>query len=275
MRTLKLLSLGLTCFLAGTTFQGQKQEQQQPNGPIKPQVGVTPESISAKDDPFYRVDCDDWARLRPSETTVWEKMVAADMTLEEAVFLAVEYAKEERNYPTVRVLSAQFVGGDKPFYEVEVLTWNDKKDKAQRWQVYIGLKLKQVKRWLILERFPGTPVREDKAPLIETESGLLIHDVRPGDGLEATADSTVQVQYVGSILDGTIVFDTYDARNPETFKLSKAPLRGMTEGLVGVRAGGKRKLILPPSLAYGDQGFGGVVPPNAAVILDIEILRVD
>ena len=87
--------------------------------------------------------------------------------------------------------------------------------------------------------------------------------------------STLQVHYVGSILDGTIVFDTYEARKPETFKLSKAPLQGMRKGLVGARAGGKRKLILPPSLAYGDQGFGGVVPPNAAVILDIEILRVD
>jgi len=274
MRTLNLLSLGLTCFLAGTaTFQGQ--DPQQPNGPVKPEVGVAPQSLSAKDDPYYRVDCDDWARLRPTENSVWEKMVAADMTLEEAVFLAVEYAKEERKYPNVRVLSAEFVGGDKPFYEVQVLTWNEEKEQARRWQVYIGLKLKQVKRWLIQERFPGTPVREERAPLIETESGLLIHDIRPGDGLQATADSTVQVHYVGSILDGTIVFDTYEARKPETFKLSKAPLQGMAEGLVGARAGGKRKLILPPSLAYGDKGFGGVVPPNATVILDIEILRVD
>jgi len=275
MRTFHLLTVGLSCFLAGTaTFQGQGRGQQQnPNqGPVKPQLGVTPESVPAKDDPFYRQDCDDWASFLPSETSVWEKLVAADMTLEEAISLAVEYAKEERHYPLVRVQSAQFVAGDKPFFEVMLLTWNENKEKAQRWQVYVGLKTKQVKRWLVQERFPGTPVRGE---LVELPSGLMWHDVREGDGAEVTPESTVQVHYVGSILDGTIVIDTYEARTPDTFAMSKAPVKGMSEGLVGARAGGKRKLILPPELAYGDQGFAGVVPPGAAVIFDVEILRVD
>lgn len=279
MRTFHLLTIGLSCFLAGTaTFQGQQGQQgrarpQDPNqGPMRPEIGVKPESVSAKDDPFYRQDCDDFASFLPSETEVWEKLVAAEMTLEEAVALSVEYAKEERMYPEVRVLSAQFVPGDKPFFEVIVLTWNEKKDKAQRWQVYVGLKTRKVKRWLIQERFPGTPIRGE---LIETASGMMIHDAREGDGAEVTPESTVQVNYVGSILDGTIAIDTYEGRQPETFKLSKAPLRGITEGLVGARAGGKRKLILPPELAYGERGFAGVIPPGAALILDIEILRVD
>ena len=85
------------------------------------------------------------------------------------------------------------------------------------------------------ERFPGTPIRN--APLTETDSGILIADIREGDGLEVTPESTVKIHYVGSILDGTIVFNTYTNRNPETFPLAKAPLKGVTEGLVRISIG--------------------------------------
>jgi hypothetical protein len=270
MRTKNLLSLGLTCVLAGAaTFQGQKQQQ---SGPVKPKVGETPQSSSAKDEPYFRMDCDEWDRLRPTNESIWQKMTEADLTVEEAISLALEYAKEDRKFPNVRLSKAQFVPSEKPFFDIELFTYNEANDRVLRWQVYVGVKTRQVKRWMVQERFPGTPIR---VPLRETDSGILMADIREGDGLEVTPESTVKIHYVGSILDGTVVFNTYTNRSPETYPLTKAPLKGMVEGLVGARAGGKRKLILPPELAYGEAGAGGVIPPNAVVVVDVEILKVE
>lgn len=271
MRTKTLLSLGLACFLAGTTYQGQKQQQ---TGPVTPKVGEAPQSSSAKDEPYFRMDCDAWDSIRPTNGSIWEKMTQVNLTVEEAISLAVEYAKEDRKIANVRVSKAQFVPSEKPFFDIELLTYNEEKDRVLRWQVYVGVKIRAVKRMMVQERFPGTPIPH-RASITETDSGLLIADIREGDGLEVTPESTVKIHYVGTILDGTVVFNTYTGRNPETYPLAKAPLKGVVEGLVGARVGGKRKLILPPELAYGELGGGGVIPPNAVVVMDIEVLKVD
>lgn len=271
MRILPLLTVG-SCFLAAAAaVQNPQQGPGKGQGMTHPKVGQAPPGTPGKDEPVYRVDCDDWATVRPDDKDIWEKMTAADMSLEQAMEIAVAYAKDEQKYENVRVSMAQFVPSQKPFYEVELLTWKEDKDSVLRWQVYVGVKTKKVKLWKIQERFPGTPVRGE---LITTDSGLMINDVREGDGPVVEANSTVKVNYVGSILDGTLVFDTYAARQPHTFTLPNAPVKGMAEGLVGAREGGKRKLILPPDLAYGDKGYPGYIPPNATVVFDIEILEV-
>ena len=271
MRSKNFLPLGLALALTGlATLQGG----QQASGPIRAKIGETPQSTSGKDEPYFRVDCDEWDRIRPSNRSIWNKMTEANLTVEEAISIALEYAREDQKIPDVRVSKAQFVPHEKPFIEVELFTYNEHTDRVMRWQVYVGVKTRQVKRWMAQWRFPGTPLPHE-VELKELDSGILFADIHPGDGLEVTPESTVKVHYVGSILDGTIVFNTYTNRNPETYPLTKAPLKGMVQGLVGARAGGKRKLILPPEYAYGELGAGGVIPPNAVVVLDIEILKVE
>lgn len=272
MRTVPILTLGASCFLAAAaTVQGPQQGPGKGQGMTHPKVGQAPPATPGRDDPVFRVDCDDWATVRPDNMEIWDKMTEADMSLEQAIDAAVRYAKEDQGYENVRVRMAQFIPSDRPFFEIELFTWKEDKDVALRWQVFVGVRTKGVKLWMIQERFPGTPVRGE---IITKDSGLMIHDVRAGDGPMVEPDSTVKVNYVGTILDGTLVFDTYAAMRPDTFTLPNAPVKGMAEGLIGAREGGKRKLILPPDLAYGEGGYPGFVPPNATVVFDIEILEV-
>lgn len=271
MRILPIVTLSSGFLAAAAAVQGPKQEPGTGQGMTHPKVGQAPPGTPGKDEPVYRVDCDDWATVRPDDKVIWERMTEADMSIEQAMEIAIQYAKEEQKYQDVRVTWAQFVPSDKPFYEVELLTRKEEKDAVLRWQLYVGLKTKKVKLWKIQERFPGTPVRGE---LITKDSGLMINDSREGDGPMVEPNSTVKVNYVGSILDGTLVFDTYAARMPDTFTLPSAPVKGIAEGLIGAREGGKRKLIIPPDLAYGETGYPGYVPPHATVIFDIEILEV-
>ena len=102
-----------------------------------------------------------------------------------------------------------------------------------------------------------------------TDSGLQIIDITVGDGAEATAASTVTVHYSGWLEDGTL-FDSSVGGEPISFQLSGL-IAGWQEGIPGMKAGGKRRLIIPSDLGYGEAGQGQI-PPNATLIFDIELL---
>ncbi len=108
------------------------------------------------------------------------------------------------------------------------------------------------------------------APTV-TDSGLQIIDITVGDGAEATAGATVTVHYTGWLEDGT-VFDSSIGGEPISFALSGL-IAGWQEGIPGMKAGGKRRLIIPPELAYGEAGSRGI-PGNATLTFDIELLDV-
>lgn len=111
-------------------------------------------------------------------------------------------------------------------------------------------------------------------PLTTTKSGLQIIEVKPGTGTEAKAGSTVSVHYTGYLTDGT-KFDSSIGGDPIVFPLGAGQvIPGWDEGLLGMKVGEKRRLIIPPALAYGADGAGGVIPPNATLVFDVELMEV-
>jgi hypothetical protein len=108
----------------------------------------------------------------------------------------------------------------------------------------------------------------------QTPSGLRITDLVIGSGDEAVAGKLVVVNYRGTLENGT-EFDSSYGRGPFSCPLGGGRvIKGWDEGVAGMRVGGKRKLVIPPDLAYGERGAGGVIPPNATLIFDVELLEV-
>ncbi len=108
-----------------------------------------------------------------------------------------------------------------------------------------------------------------------TDSGLKYEDLVEGEGAVAEPGQRVSVHYTGWLTDGT-QFDSSVARNdPFQFALGKGMvIRGWDEGVAGMKVGGRRKLTIPPQLGYGAQGAGGVIPPNATLVFEVELLDI-
>jgi FKBP-type peptidyl-prolyl cis-trans isomerase FkpA len=113
----------------------------------------------------------------------------------------------------------------------------------------------------------------------QTPSGLQYEDEVAGSGPEAGAGRTVRVHYTGWLYENGVQgakFDSSRDRNdPFEFPLGAGMvIRGWDEGVAGMKVGGKRTLIIPPQLGYGARGAGGVIPPNATLKFDVELLAV-
>lgn len=105
-------------------------------------------------------------------------------------------------------------------------------------------------------------------------SELLIEDLEVGEGTEALAGSDVTVHYKGTFEDGR-VFDASHSRGPFTFRLGAGKvIKGWDQGVAGMKVGGRRKLVIPPELAYGSRGAGGVIPPDTTLVFEVELLEV-
>tara|TARA_Y100001968_G_scaffold267217_1_gene257074 strand:+ start:27 stop:659 length:633 start_codon:yes stop_codon:yes gene_type:complete len=110
---------------------------------------------------------------------------------------------------------------------------------------------------------------------ILTASGLRITDLKIGDGAEATPGNKVSVNYKGMLENGK-EFDSSYGRGPFNFPLGAGQvIKGWDEGVSGMKVGGKRKLVIPSELGYGSRGAGGVIPPNATLIFEVELLEVN
>ena len=109
-----------------------------------------------------------------------------------------------------------------------------------------------------------------------TPSGLIIEEITLGDGDEATAGQNVTVHYTGWLTDGKKFDSSKDRDDPFEFPLGGGRvIKGWDEGVQGMKVGGTRKLTLPPNLGYGARGAGGVIPPNATLVFEVELLGVD
>jgi FKBP-type peptidyl-prolyl cis-trans isomerase FkpA len=117
---------------------------------------------------------------------------------------------------------------------------------------------------------------------VSTITNLQYTDRAVGGGTEATAGRQVTVHYTGWLYDaqapnnrGTKFDSSLDRREPFTFRLGGGEvIRGWDEGVAGMKIGGARTLIIPPDLGYGARGAGGVIPPNATLVFDVELLDV-
>ena len=110
---------------------------------------------------------------------------------------------------------------------------------------------------------------------IKTASGLVIEDLVVGNGAEAAAGQKVSVHYTGWLTDGKKFDSSKDRGDPFMFSLGRGEvIRGWDEGVNGMKVGGKRKLTIPADLGYGARGAGGVIPPNATLLFEVELLAV-
>ena len=108
-----------------------------------------------------------------------------------------------------------------------------------------------------------------------TPSGLVYEDIESGSGDLAEKGAMVSVHYTGWLTDGTKFDSSKDRNDPFNFPLGAGHvIRGWDEGVQGMKVGGTRKLTIPPELGYGVRGAGGVIPPNATLVFEVELLKV-
>jgi FKBP-type peptidyl-prolyl cis-trans isomerase FkpA len=108
-----------------------------------------------------------------------------------------------------------------------------------------------------------------------TASGLKYEDIKQGEGDAATAGKTVSVHYTGWLTNGTKFDSSKDRNQPFDFPLGGGRvIKGWDEGVQGMKVGGVRKLTIPPSLGYGSRGAGGVIPPDATLVFEVELLKI-
>lgn len=117
---------------------------------------------------------------------------------------------------------------------------------------------------------------QTSANAITTKEGLIIDEVQVGTGAEAKAGDFIDVHYSGYLLDGTNFDNSYKRGEPIRFQLGVGRvIQGWDQGVAGMKVGGKRKLIIPASLGYGPQGHPPVIPANATLVFDVELVGVD
>ena len=125
----------------------------------------------------------------------------------------------------------------------------------------------------------AAPAGAQQGKTVELPDGLKYTDVKVGDGAEAQKGLLIEVQYTGWLYKngqkGAQFDSSRDRGKPFAFKLGAGQvIPGWDEGVAGMKIGGQRTLIIPPELAYGAKGAGGVIPPNATLIFDVELVSV-
>jgi FKBP-type peptidyl-prolyl cis-trans isomerase len=120
----------------------------------------------------------------------------------------------------------------------------------------------------------ASPTKVEGNPT-KTRSGLEYWDIKVGTGDTAVAGKPVRVHYTGWLTDGKKFDSSVDRGQPFVFPLGGGQvIKGWDEGVAGMKIGGKRQLRIPPELGYGPRGAGGVIPPNATLIFDVELIGI-
>ena len=126
------------------------------------------------------------------------------------------------------------------------------------------------------QQAPAAPTEIADDAFVTTESGLKYHDLKVGSGTEAASGGNVTVHYTGWLQSGKKFDSSVDKQRPFSFSLGAGEvIDGWDQGVAGMRVGGKRQLIVPSSLAYGDGGYPPIIPAKATLIFEVDLLSVD
>ena len=128
---------------------------------------------------------------------------------------------------------------------------------------------------LAVPAFAAQEAKKDGGKIVTTASGLKYVDVVVGKGAAPTAGKQVKVHYTGTLENGKKFDSSVDRNEPFSFTIGVGQvIPGWDQGVMTMKVGGKRKLIIPAKLGYGARGAGGVIPPNATLLFDVELLDV-
>jgi len=151
-------------------------------------------------------------------------------------------------------------------------------DEAQKWnaiEAFVGLKGARLKREAALKAESEAKMEQLAAGFDKTESGLRYKMIQKGEGKRAEAGKTVSVHYEGSLENGKVFDSSYPRKKPIEFKLGIGQvIEGWDEGIALLQVGDKARFVIPSDLGYGPSGAGGVIPPNATLIFDVELMDV-
>ena len=121
------------------------------------------------------------------------------------------------------------------------------------------------------QAFLESAAKEEGA--VKTSSGLIFKTLTAGTGASPKATETVKVHYRGTFIDGTEFDSSYKRGEPTVFPVDRV-IKCWTEGLQRMKTGEKAQLVCPPGIAYGDRGMGGIVPPGAVLVFQVELLEI-
>lgn len=158
---------------------------------------------------------------------------------------------------------------------VEIIRVGEEAQKFNAIEAFIGLKGARLKREAALKAESEAKMEQLAAGFDKTESGLRYKMIQKGDGKRAEAGKTVSVHYEGSLENGKVFDSSYPRKKPIEFKLGIGQvIEGWDEGIALLQVGDKARFVIPSDLGYGPSGAGGVIPPNATLIFDVELMDV-